>query len=128
MNMYKFVKYLKKTPGIQIKSKKKKYMYPIIMRYYFKEHEYPFNLKIVVDQWTHCQLKRTVWFPELVPLILEPRLILYVSELVQPVPGGLVLIVQIPSRGLLGNHRHCPGVIDLGIYLYLYNNTAAIWK
>lgn len=49
MNMYKFVKYLKKTPGIQIKSKKK-YMYPIIMRYYFKEHEDPFNLKIVVDQ------------------------------------------------------------------------------
>lgn len=127
MNMYKFVKYLKKT-GIQIKSKKKKYMYPIIMRYYFKEHEDPFNLKIVVDQWTHCQQERTVWFPELVPLILEPRLILYVSELVQPVPRGLVLIVQIPSRGLLGNHRHCPGVIDLGIYLYLYNNTAAIWK
>lgn len=103
-------------------------MYPIIMRYYFKEHEDPFNLKIVVNQWTHCQLERTVWFPELVPLILEPRLILYVSELVQPVPRGLVLIVQIPSRGLLGNHRHCPGVIDLGIYLYLYNNTAAIWK
>lgn len=103
-------------------------MYPIIMRYYFKEHEDPFNLKIVVNQWTHCQLKRTVWFLELVPLILEPRLILYVSELVQPVPGGLVLIVQIPSRGLLGNHRHCPGVIDLGVYLYLYYNTAAIWK
>lgn len=57
MNMYRFVKYLKKT-GIQIKSKKKIHV-PNHNEIIFQRTRSSFNLKIVVDQWTHCQLERT---------------------------------------------------------------------
>lgn len=57
MNMYRFVKYLKKT-GIQIKSKKKIHV-PNHNEILFQRTRSSFNLKIVVDQWTHCQLERT---------------------------------------------------------------------
>lgn len=46
----------------------------------------PKKLKKSKSNASHCQLKKTVWFPELVPLILEPRIILHVGDLVLAVP------------------------------------------